>query len=319
MGPSAARFSQPHGGGNVEASRGEGRQQQVEAMLRRLELTITRRLDGLLHGNYLGLMPGIGSEPGESREYYPGDDVRRMDWPVTARTTLPHVRESEADRELETWIVYDASASLDFGTALYEKRDLALAGLAAIVFLTVGGGNRIGCMVSGVRGLERIPARSGMPAARALIRKVMNLTRRQEGQGGSLGEAVDALRRMPRRRGLAVVVSDFLGDLSWEEPMRALGMLQQVLAIEVVDPRELELPDVGLLQLVDPETGEELEVQTASREVRERYALAARVQREAIAGALRRGRAAQLQLRTDRDWLVDIVRFAGEQRRRRLK
>src|SRR5260221_10165995 len=131
MGSSAALSSQPHEPGSRGLSRGEDRQQQVETILRRLELTITRRLDGLLHGNYLGLMPGPGSESGESREYYPGDDVRRMDWPVTARTTVPYVRETEADRELETWIVYDASASLDFGTALYEKRDLALAGLAA--------------------------------------------------------------------------------------------------------------------------------------------------------------------------------------------
>jgi uncharacterized protein (DUF58 family) len=134
-----------------------------------------------------------------------------------------------------------------------------------------------------------------------------------------MGEAIDALRRMPRRRGLAVVVSDFLGDLSWEEPLRALGSWQQVLAIEVVDPRELELPNVGLLQLVDPETGEQLEVQTTDRELRARFAEAARVQRATIAAGLRRARAAHLQLRTDRDWMLDIVRFAGEQRRRRTR
>ena len=290
------------------------RQQQAEAVLRHLELLITRRLDGMLHGNYLGLMPGPGSEQGESREYHPGDDVRRMDWPVTARTTVPHIRETEADRELETWVVYDASASLDFGTALCEKRDLALAGMAAMVFLTVGGGNRIGAMVTGG---HRIPPRAGRQAGRALLQRVASLGERGLG-GGSLGEVVDGLRRLPRRRGLAVVISDFVGDLSWEEPIRSLGTVQQVLAIEVVDPRDLDLPNVGLLRLVDPESGRQLEVQTANPAVREQYAEAARRQRAQIAAGLRRARAAHLQLRTDRDWLLDIVRFVGYQRRRRL-
>jgi uncharacterized protein (DUF58 family) len=296
------------------------RSDQVEHVLRRLELTITRRLDGLLHGSYLGLLPGAGSEPGESREYHPGDDVRRMDWPVTARTRIPYVRQTEADRELETWIVYDASNSLAFGTGYYEKRDLAMAGLASIVFLAVGGGNRIGAMISGGRTPVRIPAQSGLAPARALMRKAMTFAPAPQGEPGvPLAQAIDALRRMPRRRGLAVVVSDFLGDDSWHEPLRGLGALQQVLAIEVVDRRDLDLPDVGVLTLVDPETGEQLELQTSRRDVRERYEAAARAQREQIATGVRRARASHLQLRTDRDWLVDIVRFVGEQKRRRMK
>lgn len=317
-------------GGGFRSAQGSGLQQsadttlsrpdQVEHVLRRLELTITRRLDGLLHGSYLGLLPGAGSEPGESREYHPGDDVRRMDWPVTARTQVPYVRQTEADRELETWIIYDASNSLAFGTALYEKRDIALAGLASIVFLAVGGGNRIGAMIAGGTSLVRIPAQSGMGAARALMRKVMTFTPAAQGEAVvPLGAAVDALRRMPRRRGLAVVISDFLGDASWEEPLRGLGALQQVLAIETVDQRDLDLPDVGMLTLVDPETGEQLELQTSRREVRERYAAAAAAQRERIATAVRHARASHMQLRTDRDWLIDIVRFVGEQKRRRMK
>jgi uncharacterized protein (DUF58 family) len=296
------------------------RSDQVEHVLRRLELTITRRLDGLLHGSYLGLLPGAGTEPGESREYHPGDDVRRMDWPVTARTQVPYVRQTEADRELETWIVYDASNSLAFGTALYEKRDLALAGLAAIVFLAVGGGNRIGAMIAGGTRLMRVPAQSGMAAARGLIRTAMTFPAAEQGQAPvTVGAAIDALRRVHRRRGLAVVISDFLGDPSWEEPLRGLGALQQVLAIDLVDQRDLDLPAVGLLRLVDPETGEELELQTSRREVRERYAAAARAQRERIEAGVRRARASHLQLRTDRDWLIDIVRFVGEQKRRRMK
>ena len=134
---------------------------RIEAALRSLELTVRGRLDGLLQGNHLGLVPGPGSEPGEARIYQPGDDVRRMDWAVTARTTLPHVRQTVADRELETWVVMDLSPSLDFGTAACEKRDLAVAALAAVTHLTAGGGNRIGVLVSTGEQTVRIPARGG--------------------------------------------------------------------------------------------------------------------------------------------------------------
>src|SRR5262249_52800357 len=133
--------------------------ERADATLARLQLVITRRLDGLLQGDYLGLLPGPGSEPGESREDRPGDDVRRMDWPVTARTTIPHVRTTIADRELEAWIAIDLSGSLDFGTARYLKRDLAVAAAAAVAHLTVRGGNRVGAVVSDGVTLRRLAAR----------------------------------------------------------------------------------------------------------------------------------------------------------------
>jgi uncharacterized protein (DUF58 family) len=289
-------------------------------MLRRLELTVRRRLDGLLHGSYQGLIPGQGTEAGESREYAPGDDVRRMDWPVTARTTVPHVRQTVADRELETWVVFDASASLDFGTARAEKRDVALAGVAALVILAVGGGNRIGALVAGAPTLLRLPARSGMPAARSLLRRVADLQPAAAGREKTeLGDALETLRRLPRRRGLVVVVSDFLGDPTWPDPLRSLGALEEVLCLEIVDPRDLDLPDVGLLELVDPESGERLEVQSGQRHVREAYATAAREQRAEIARCIRRAQAGHIQLRTDRDWVLEIVRYVAEQRRRRLR
>ncbi|NKE58906.1 DUF58 domain-containing protein, partial [Lentzea sp. PSKA42] len=134
----------------------------MEAALRMLELDVRRRLDGLLQGNHLGLVPGPGTEPGEARTYQPGDDVRRMDWAVTARTTVPHIRETVADRELETWMAIDLSPSLDFGTAACEKRDLAIAATAAVAHLTRGGGNRIGAAVSTGADNVRIPARGGL-------------------------------------------------------------------------------------------------------------------------------------------------------------
>ena len=286
-----------------------------DSVLRKLELTVRRRLDGLLQGNHLGLVPGPGSEAGESRMYHPGDDVRRMDWPVTARTTEPHVRQTIADRELETWVVVDLSPSLDFGTARCEKRDMAVAAVAAVAHLTGRGGNRIGAVVTTGEDVIRLPAQSGRAHTTTLLRKIVATPRSSRGRRGDLAAALEMLRRPPRRRGFAVVVSDFLGEPSWERPMRALAVRHDVLAVEVVDPAELALPSVGLLTLVDPETGKLLEVQTGRRELRERYATAADAQRAEIAAAIRRAGAAHLRLRTDRDWLLDILRFVAARRR----
>ena len=292
---------------------------ESEAILRRLELTIRRRLDGLLQGNHLGLVPGPGSEAGESREYHPGDDVRRMDWPVTARTTVAHVRQTIADRELETWAVVDLSPSLDFGTARCEKRDLAVAAVAAVAHLTGRGGNRFGAVVTTGEEIVRIPAQSGRVHTTAMLRKLAATPRSAKGRRGDLAAAIDALRNPPRRRGFAVVVSDFLGDDAanpgWERALKALAVRHDVLAVEVVDPVELGLPHVGLLTLVDPETGKTLEVQSGKKELREKYAAAATEQRAQIAAALRRAGASHLQLRTDRDWLIDMVKFVAARRR----
>jgi uncharacterized protein (DUF58 family) len=238
-----------------------------------------------------------------------------MDWPVTARTQIPHVRETIADRELETWVVVDLSASLDFGTARCEKRDLAIAGLAAVSHLTVHGGNRLGAVVTTGERVDRYPAMAGRLAAERLLRAVVATPRATSGRRGDLAAALESLRRPPRRRGLVVVVSDFLGDGFWERPLRGLSGRHELLAIEVVDPRELEIPDVGLLTVVDPESGQTLEVPTGDAEFRRRYAEGAAAQRATIARALRRAGAGHLQLRTDRDWLMDVVRFVADRRR----
>ncbi|MCH6167705.1 DUF58 domain-containing protein [Pseudonocardia alaniniphila] len=287
---------------------------RIEAALRTLELAVRGRLDGLLQGNHLGLVPGPGSEPGEARSYQPGDDVRRMDWAVTARTTVPHVRETVADRELETWVVLDLSPSLDFGTAACEKRDLAIAALAAVTHLTRGGGNRIGVLVSTGEQTVRIPARGGLGHARAMLRRVARTERAPEGTRGDLAAAIEQLRRPPRRRGLAVVISDFLGEPDWERSLRALSNRHDLLAVEVLDPRELELPDVGTVVLADPETGRQREVVTSPLLCRE-FAAAAAEHRERVAAALRRCGAAHLTLRTDSDWIADIVRFVLARKR----
>ncbi|MET0492062.1 MAG: DUF58 domain-containing protein [Actinoplanes sp.] len=300
-----------------------------ERRLRRLELMVTRRLDGMLHGQYLGLLPGIGSEPAGSREYRAGEDeVRRMDWSVTARTNVAHVRQVDADRELATWVLVDATPSMDFGTAEFEKRELAIAAVAAVGFLTAGSGNRLGAHLLGPQGVRRFPARGGRTHLLGMLRTLLAVPRAMPATDPvGLATAIDGLHRAVPRRGLAVVVSDFLDGLDedglgpgapdWEQPLRRLAARHQVLAVQVSDPREQELPDVGLLTVVDPETGTLREVPTASRKLRERYAAAARTQQESITTALKRAGAAHLRLRTDRDWVADIVRHVHAQRRMR--
>jgi uncharacterized protein (DUF58 family) len=291
---------------------------RAELVLGKLQLLITRKLDGLLQGDYLGLLPGPGTEAGESREYRPGDDVRRMDWPVTARTTLPHVRQTVADRELETWLAVDLSASLDFGTARYLKRDLALAAAAAVAHLTVRGGNRIGAVVGTADAVTRLPARPGRKDAQGLLRSIAK-TASRPGRA-DLGTLIDALNRPPRRRGQAVVISDFMAPPdSWARQFRKVGVRHELLAVEIVDPRELELPDAGVMVFTDPETGRVHEVQTADPGLRARYAQAAAAQRAEIASAIRGAGAAHLRLRTDSDWLFDIVRFVAAQRHARTR
>lgn len=294
-----------HGAGD---ERGAG-PERLEASLRTLELTVRHRLDGLLQGNHVGLLPGPGSEPGDARPYQAGDDVRRMDWAVTARTTSPHVRETVADRELETWAAVDLSSSLDFGTADLDKRRLALAALTAVAHLTSGGGNRIGTVVTTGATTVRLPARSGLAHARGMVRRVATTPRAPEGVRGDLTGALDQLRRPPRRRGMVAVISDFLGEPVWERSLRALSGRHDLLAIEIVDPREMELPDVGAVVLADPETGRQREVDTTPL-LRREFAAAASAHRDRVAAALRRSGCAQLTLRTDSDWVADIVRFA---------
>jgi len=285
-------------------------------LLRRLELSITRRLDGILQGDYRGLVPGHGSDLGETRQYQAGDDVRRMDWNVTARLQLPHVRETIADRELETWAMIDLSASLGFGTATCEKRDLAVASVAAVGFLTSRTGNRMGAITLEGERLSTIPARTGRNHLLALLRRVASSAQNDHAGAADLSQGLQRLAATMKRRGLAVVISDFLDTGPWERSLRALAARQETLAVEVVDPRELELPDVGVVELEDPETGQRIEVQTASGAIRDKFAAAASSQRADIARRIRAAGADHLVLRTDRDWLLELVRFVAWRRER---
>lgn len=293
-----------------------GTSSDPNVVLRRLEVAVTRRLDGLLFGDYRGLVPGHGSEAGETRLYVEGDEVRRIDWNVTARMQAPHVRETIAERELETWLLVDLSASLDFGTAHCTKRDLALAATAAAAFLTGKAGNRLGAALLTGEGLVTMPARSGRQHLRAVLHRAITAPRGDGGGATDLEQGIRQLVAPGRRRGLAVIISDFLTPSAWERPLQIATARHEVLAVEVVDPRELTLPDVGTLVVTDPETGRQREIDTDNAELRRRYAAAAQDQRVQIASTLRRSGVDHLVLRTDRDWLVDLVRFVSLRRHR---
>lgn len=288
---------------------------------RRLHLEVTRKLDGLLQGNHLGLLPGPGSEPAEARRYLPGDDVRRIDWAVTARTLETHVRDAVAERELETTLVVDLSGSMCFGTTHWQKRELAISVAAAYAHLSSGPGDRVGAVVLSPAALRRIPPRSGRHATLALLHTLLACPR-GDGPGVGLAAGLQAVADPPRRRGLVVVVSDLTGadptaEPDWAKPLARLAQRHDVVVAEVIDPRELALPDMGVLRLVDPQTGRQLEVQSGSAEVRDRFATAARQQRERHARAVRRAGASHVVLRTDRDWLLELAHHVDRRRRTR--
>ena len=278
-----------------------------------LELIALRRLDGLLQGDYRGLFPGLGSEWSEARTYVPGDDPRRIDWPVTARTGETMVRDTIVDHELELWLVVDTSASLAFGTGRAEKATVArdLAGTLGLV--AARGGNRVGCMTAGSGAV--VPARSGRSHMAAVLGA---LDRPADGTRDALAATLMALGRIATRPAMVVVISDFLAGDGWDRALRAVAARHDVIAVEVVDGRELALPDVGLVQLVDPESGRRRLVDTRDQKIRTDYTLAATRQRARIAESISAAGAHQLRVRTDGDWIADLVRFVVTRRQQRL-
>ncbi|MDA3040232.1 MAG: DUF58 domain-containing protein [Actinomycetota bacterium] len=290
---------------------------RTRELLRRLELDITLRLDGLLQGNHRGLVPGHGSDLGETRAYAPGDDVRRIDWNVTARLSDTYIRQTIAERELEAWLVVDRSARIDFGTASCEKRDLVLAAAAAVGFLTNADGNRIGAVLANSVGPPTtLQARSSRRHLMHLLHTIADSPRLESSGPTDLASLLRHTGAVARRRGLVVVISDFWVDNGWLDSIRVLATRHQVLAVEVVDQRELALPNVGLLPVVDPATGNLREIATHKANVRRAYADAATARRDALATSLRSARVEHLALQTDRPWLEDLVSFIAQRRSR---
>lgn len=299
-----------------------------EAALRRLELTIVRRLEGFLHGDHLGLLPGPGADANDARVYQPGqDDVRKMDWAVTARTTVPHVRDTMADRELEVWALLDATPSMNWGTEGVTKRDLGIAAIATIGFLSQKMGDRFGGLVMTQDAIRRIPARSGRSALYGLLGRMLDTPIVPDHAPGdmTLAKGIEQLSRTQRRRGMRVVVSDFLtpddAELDpnvppeWERPLRRLAVRNQVLCVEVVDGHEMEFPDVGEILIKDPESDFARYINTSDAAARRRMDAATKAQRERTRLALRRAGVGHITLRTDSDWVADIARFVLGYRR----
>jgi uncharacterized protein (DUF58 family) len=280
-----------------------------DALLRALEIAVGRRMEGLLAGDYRSSLYGDGTELAQVRPYIPGDDVRRIDWNVTARTNEPHVRVHLAERVLVTWLVLDTSASMQFGTADRRKSDVAEGAALAIGHLATRRGNRLGIVTFGDAQPRFHPARQGRRGLVGLLTTLRVEPSEERSGATSLGEALRRTGALARQRSLVVVVSDFRGPRDWRRALLELAGRHDVVAIEIRDPREQELSNVGALWLVDPETGGLLHVDTRSRRLRERFAAAAGDERSEVARDLASVGVRHVVLSTSGDWLRTLAVF----------
>ena len=284
-----------------------------EALLRALEVSIGRRMGGLLAGDYRSSLLGEGTELAQVRPYVPGmDDVRRIDWNVTARTNETHVRVQLAERVLVTWLVLDTSPSMQFGTADRRKGDVAEGVAIAVGHVATRRGNRLGVITFGDAHPHTLPARQGRVG---LIGLLGALRDEQEADGArrvgatSLGEALSRTGALARQRSVVVVVSDFRGADDWRRPLLNLAGRHELVAVEIRDPREQELPNAGVLWLVDPETGRQIRADTRSERLRARFAAAAAEERREVARRLASAGARHVVLSTSGDWLRSLATF----------
>jgi uncharacterized protein (DUF58 family) len=276
-------------------------------VLRSLDLAVLRRVESLVPGEHLTSQVGGGTELAMIRPYRPGDDVRHIDWNVTARMNEPHVRVHVGERALTCWLLLDVSASMTFGTADRRKADVAEGVALAIGHVSTRRGNRLGVLAFGDTEPRVLKPRQGRLGLLGLLSEL----RREpagDGVGGtSVGAAVSHAAALARARGLIVVISDFRAAADWERPLRALRGRHGVMAVEIRDPREQELTSMGDVWVMDPETGRQVQVNTSRRKVRERFAQAAAAEREEVAAALRRAGADHVVLSTQGDWLREFA------------
>lgn len=285
-----------------------------EQILRRLEFRIVRRLDGFLFGDYTGVFYGPSLDLAEVREYVPGDEVRRIDWNVTARTARLHVRQYLEEKELTAWLAVDLSPSMAFGTRRMLKRDLAAEFCGAASYIITRHGDKVGALLFPERTL--VPPRTGRRHVLRLLHAIQRAPVRGVGRTDLAG-AIGSFHRMLRRRSLVFIVSDFLAPEGWEGPLRQLGERHDVIAVWITDPAERELPDVGVLTLEDPETGEQVRVDTSDPQVRRTYRELVRAREDRIARAFRSARVDVLPLSTHTSIVEPLVRFVTFRRRRR--
>lgn len=294
----------------------QGPGRMPSSVVARIDVGMRRRVAGVLPGEHRAPGAGAGTELAQLRPYEPGDDARRFDAAASARTGVLHVREHVPERALTTWLVCDVSASMAFGTALRLKSDIGEGVGDVISLLAVRRGGRIGLVRCGGERLFVLAPRGGRGAharVRAALREgvAADGVLGAAGAGGaaaSLGSALDRVRRIAKQPGFVVIVSDFRDPAGWERPLRALAARHEVAAIEIGDPRESSLPDSGELVVVDPETGDPVEVHTSDPGLRAAFADAERARRAEVAAALRGAGALQVSLSTDEDWLRSLAR-----------
>jgi uncharacterized protein (DUF58 family) len=280
-----------------------------DALLRALDVNIQRRVEGLLAGDYRSALLGDGTELAQVRPYVPGDDVRLIDWNVTARTGEPHVRVLFAERVLVTWVVLDTSASMAFGTTDRRKADVAEGVALAIGHVATRRGNRLGLVTFGDSSPRSSPPRQGRVGLIGLLTALRRDDDEARVGATSLGEALTRTGALARQRALVVVVSDFRGPQDWRRPLLALAGKHDVVAVEIRDPLEQRLPNAGELWLVDPETGRQLRVDTGDARLRDRFAKAAAEERSGLASGLSSAGVRHLVLETSGDWLRSLAMF----------
>jgi uncharacterized protein (DUF58 family) len=288
-----------------------------ERILQRLDWQVIRRLDGLLQGDYRSLFYGYGMDFADLREYQPEDDIRYIDWNVTARMNTPYVRQYIEDREITGWFLLDLSPSMDFGTVQSLKRTVLIDFVTTLARLLTRHGNRVGAMFYGSRVERTIPARGGRLHVLRLVNDLLNQPPLPRTPFTDLAPLLNAGLHAIKKRSVIFIVSDFISAPGWERSLSLLNQRHDVLAIRLWDPREVELPDVGPIVIEDAETGEQLYVDTHNRKFRQRFQEAAQRREADMNAAFKRAGVDALSLSTDEDLVRAIVRFAALRRQRR--
>ena len=300
----------------AEASAGVIDRDSAEALLKRLDWTVLRRLDGLLQGDHRTLMRGAGLDLADLREYQHHDDVRHIDWNVTARLQQPYVRQFTEDRELSAWFLVDLSASVDFGSDRFTKRMVAREFVGVLARLLTRRGNRVGALLYGNRVDTVLPARTGRIHVLELLQRMAARPAEAAPGATDLRDLLLHAHRTIRRRSTIFVVSDFVSTPGWERLLGQLALRHEVTAVRVFDALEMDLPDIGLVTMRDAETGEQLVVDTHNRRFRERFAAAAERRETMLREALARAGVDTLELGTDDDLVDAVLRFADLKKQR---
>lgn len=292
-----------------------------ERVLQRLDWQVIRRLDGLLQGDYGTLFHGSGVDFADLREYQYGDDVRYIDWNVTARTTTPYIREYVEDREITAWFLLDLSPSVDFGSIDSErmKRSVLIDFVTTLARLLTRRGNRVGAILYGRQVDRTIPARGGRVQVLRLVNDLLRQPQLPAAPFTDLAPLLEAGQGSIKRRSLVFVISDFISSPGWERPLNLLTQRHEVVAVRLFDRREVELPDVGPLLMEDAETGQQLYVDTHDNGFRRRFREASERREATLRDAFRRSGVDAVALSTDDDLVHAIVRMATMRRRRRRR